>query len=289
MAKQTRKNRFRRKKKLTRAVLLRRIGLALKAVSAGLALAGVSAGFIFAYDYFTQSAHFMVQQIDVSGHQRLSREAILDAAGIDTGTNILALNMTVARKRLLAEPWIAGATIGRDIPSALLITVQEEQPLALLKTGDARGYLLNPDGRIFKRADDRDVGDWPNISGLDDGDLPAAGRPVTRGMQAVMQLLRLSREKDSPLPYTQIQNIAVDREIGLTVTLRGSARMMRLGFGHYREKCAVLGQLMDRFAADRRMAACRMIDLYDINRIVITLAPDDPAEPAREEVKVAGT
>lgn len=287
--KQTRKNRFRRKKALTRAVVIRRVRRALGVIAGMLLLAGVSAGFVFAYDYFTQSGHFTVRRIEVQGNQRLTRQAILDRAGIDPDTNILALNLSVARRRLLADPWVAGARIARDIPSGLKITVTEQQALARLQSGDDAEYLLNADGRIFKRADELDRGDWPRITGLDDGDLPVAGRPVTKGMQAVMQLLRLSRETTSPLPYARIRDIAVDREIGISVTLRESRRTIRLGFGNYRAKCAVLDRLTARFGSDPRLADCKMIDLYDINRIVITRAPDSAADPDKEEVKVAGT
>jgi cell division protein FtsQ len=159
----------------------------------------------------------------------------------------------------------------------------------LLKTVAGTGYLVNPEGRIFKRADDGEAGPWPQVTGLDDGDLPVAGRPASRGMQSVMQLLRLSREASSPLPYARIGTIVLDHEIGLSLSLRGTARTIRLGFGDYRDKAAALETLMARFERQPRLAACRMIDLYDIKRIVITLAPDDLTAPGHEEVNVAGT
>ena len=254
-----------------------------------LLLLGVSTGFIFVYDCFTQSEQFRAREVTVSGNQRLSRQAILAAAGIGPDTNILALNLSVAHKRLLAEPWIAEATIGRDIPSGLTIRVREEQPLALLTTGDASGYLLNPQGRIFKRVDDGEIGPWPRVSGIDDGDLPAPGRPISRGLAAVMALLELAREPSSPLPFADIEEIVLDHEIGLSLSFRGSPRTIRMGFGQYDQKAAVLDELMRRFANRPRLAACKMIDLYDINRIVITLDPDAPEATGPEEVQVAGT
>lgn len=288
--KQTRKNKFRRKRALTREVVVRRVRRTARGIGALLLLAGVSAGFVFAYDCFTQSDQFRVRTIAVSGNQRLDRQAILNAAGIDADTNILALNLTLARKRLLAQPWIADAAIGRDIPSRLHITVREETSLALLATSDGTGYLVNPEGRIFKRADAADAnGPWPRVRGIDDGDLPAAGRPVSRGMQAVVELLRLSREAGSPLPYADIAEIFLDREIGLSLTLRESPGDIRLGFGDYRRKAAALQALTAHLNARPDLAGCRMIDLYDINRIVVTLAPDDATSPGHEEVNVAGT
>ncbi|BBO82951.1 hypothetical protein DSCO28_35170 [Desulfosarcina ovata subsp. sediminis] len=287
--KPTRKNRFRKDKTRHRATLRRRIRSASLASLVGLALVATSAAFILAYDYFTQSRHFRVRQIEVDGQRRLDRQHILAVAGIGPETNILALNLTVARKRLLADPWIAEAAISRDIPSGLHVSVREEDPLALMEMPDKEGFLINTAGRIFKRETHSDTGPWPQVQGLDHRDLPVPGRPVTHAFQAVMDLLTLAREKNSPLPLAQIRRIHLDRQIGATVFVGDAGQAIKLGFGHFREKCAALGALHRQMHADSRLANCQTIDLFDINRIVITMAPAASSDSASEEVKVAGT
>ncbi|GAB6904826.1 hypothetical protein JCM12296A_06600 [Desulfosarcina cetonica] len=254
-----------------------------------LALLTTSAAFIFAYDYFTQSRQFEARHIAVDGQKRLSAERVLEIAGITPGCNILDLNLSVARKRLIADPWIADATVRRDIPSGLQVSIQEEDPLALLEMKDTSGFLVNRQGRVFKRADALDTGAWPRVQGLDRADLPVGELPDSRAFLGVKKLLLLTREKGSALPFAHIRQIRMDSQIGATVYMGETQRAIKLGFGHYREKLAALGELMTGMQADSRLADCQTIDLFNINRIVITLAPGDLADPALEEVNVAGT
>ena len=282
--KATRKNRFKKEKIIRRSRLQARMRLTLRTVAGVLALAMLSLGFIFVHDYFTQSPHFLAREIAVHGTQRLSREHVLTVAGIDPRTNILSLNLSTTRKRLLADPWIADAVVSRQIPSGVQISIREEQPLAFLELGDHKGYLVNVAGKVFNLAQRLDGQNLPTVQGLSPADLPAPGRPDSVAFRAVRSLLQLSREKGSPLPFADLRRIRMDREIGATVFMGASDRAIKLGYGRYREKCVTLKHLMARMKRDSRMVRCRVIDLFDIDRIVVTLAPVGPSGSDQEEV-----
>ena len=158
----------------------------------------VSGSFIFAYDYFTQTRHFQARRVEVTGQQRLSRQQVLKIAGIEKQTNILAVNLTTTRKRLLADPWIADVTVSREIPSGLRFHVVEEKPLALLDMGSGGRFLINKGGTVFKREDDPGSSDLPRVEGLNHADLPVDGRPDTMAFKAVMTLFRPGRQKEQP-------------------------------------------------------------------------------------------
>jgi cell division protein FtsQ len=241
-----------------------------------LALVATSAAFIFAYDYFTQTQHFQARRIVVTGMQRLSRQQVLEIAGIELRTNILSVNLTTTRKRLLADPWVAEATVSREIPSGLHLHIREEIPLALLDMGSREGFLINRAGEVFKRWEGADGAALPRVQGLGHADLPAAGMPPSEAFRAVMTLFQLAGEKNSPLPLSGIRRIRMDREIGATVYTDEENRAVKLGFGGYREKCQALGHLMSRLGRDSRLTRYTVIDLFDVNRIVITLASVDP-------------
>lgn len=279
-----RKNRFKKEKTLRRTRWRVRLRLTLRAAGGTLALAAVSSGFIFIHDYFTQSPQFLARDIAVRGNQRLSQEQVLTVAGVDAQTNILSLNLSTTRKRLLAEPWIADAVVSRQIPAGVHIVIREEQPLAYLKMDDGGGYLINEAGEVFKRAANPDDRTLPTIQGLNPADLPVSGRPDSEAFRAVMTLLKLTREQDSPLPYTDLHRILMDREIGATVYTGASDRAIKLGYGRYRDKCVALNHLMARLKRDSRMARCQVIDLFDVDRIVVTLAPAGPSGSDEEEV-----
>ena len=282
--KPTRKNRFKKENTVRRARLRGRVVFLAKAVAVSLALVTVSAGFILVYDFFVQCRQFRAHDIVVTGNRRLSQQQVLGIAGIDSQTNILSLNLTTTRKRLLADPWIAEATVERKIPSGITITVREERPLALLEMGNGQAFLINVDGRVFKRTASMDGTRLPRIQGLSLADLPVSGKPDSEALRAVMTLLRLAREKNSPLAYADLRRIHMDREIGATVYTGEDDRAIKFGFGHYREKCRALRYFLARMKSDNRLARTQVIDLYDAKRIVITLAPASESGSDQEEV-----
>ena len=260
-----------------------RVVLAAKGFLGALALVATSAAFIFAYDYFTQTRHFQVRQIVVTGMQRLSRLKVMEIAGVGLQTNILSVNLATTRKRLLADPWVAEATVSREIPSGLRMHIREEVPLALLDMGAGEGFLINPAGGVFKRWDGLVRDALPRVQGLDHADLPVSGMPASEAFEAVMTLFRLAGEKNSPLPLSGIRRIRMDREIGATVYTGENNRAVKLGFDRYREKCQALGQLMLRLSRDSRLTRYKAIDLFDVNRIVITLVSVDPSSSDHKE------
>lgn len=258
--------------------------LGAKALLGVLALVAVSGAFIFTYDYFTQSRHFQARRIEVTGQHRLTRRQVIEIAGVGTQANILAVNLATTRKRLMAHPWIADVTVGREIPSGLRFHIREEKPLAFLDMGAGHRFLINSAGRVFKREGGSSTIDLPRVQGLDHADLPVAGQPVTHAFQAVMTLFRLAGKTDSLPSLADIRRIRMDREIGATVYIGDDSRAVKLGFGRYREKVEALEQLMIRLSRDGRLTRYRVIDLFDVNRIVITLASAGPSGSDHEEV-----
>ncbi|HSO20493.1 MAG TPA: FtsQ-type POTRA domain-containing protein, partial [Desulfosarcina sp.] len=179
MAHATRKNRFKKNRQDDRLRLRRRIGAIGRAFGFVTALLAASAVFILAHDYFTQSGHFQARRIEVTGNRRLTHQQVLDIGRIGLQTNILSVNLAVTRKRLLADPWIAEATVSRQIPSGLHLQILEETPLAVLDMGSGEELLINVAGRVFERRASSEASEWPCVRGLDHGDLPVGGQPGT--------------------------------------------------------------------------------------------------------------
>lgn len=264
-----RKNQLKKKQTVRRNNVRRRAHLTIKVLLGVLVLMAVSGGFIFTYEYFIQTTHFQADRIIVIGQEQLSRQQVLDIAGIKYQVNILSVNLTTVRKQLLNEPWIADATVRRKIPSELSIHIREEKPLAVLEIPNGQRFLINVAGQVFKRADPSEVTTLPVVTGLTTSDLPTLRSRKTRSLQAVMTLFHLAAKKNSPLPLKKIKRVSLDREIGVTVFTTKENRTVKLGFGHYKKKVEVFGLLMDRLRKIQRFADVKLIDLFDVNRIVI--------------------
>jgi len=243
--------------------------------------------FIFVHDVFTQSDHFRAQRIHVEGTQRLSPQAVIARAGVHPGINVLSVNLSAARKRLLAHPWIAEAEIQREIPSTLRIRIREHLPAAVVEMG--RKFLLNRQGEIFKEWEASDPADLPAVAGLMLADLrvadrsgaaaglpffnfgtvpPAAAAP-SRSMDAVLQVLTLGRDSGSILPNRELRGIRVDRELGLTLVAYEESRAIRIGYNDYPAKYHLLRDLLAFFRAQPKIADFERIDLTDMNRVIV--------------------
>jgi cell division protein FtsQ len=95
----------------------------------------ISVFVIYSFYYFSQSSFFALQKIEVRGQQHLAPAEVASQSGLSDGANIFQLNLDQARERLLADPWIAGATLRRQLPNKVEIDIVERQPSALLIAG----------------------------------------------------------------------------------------------------------------------------------------------------------
>ncbi len=228
---------------------------------------GMSLVFILGYDFLTQCSYFRAESITVSGLQRLSTKGVLEQAKIKRGANILALNLPLTRKRLLAHPWINDAEVSRKLPDRIHIKITEHQPIAILDLG--RKVMSNADGTIFIEWSKADADDLPVISGLEFSDLHDSENTPANPLQAVMAVLRLGQKKGAILPNRLINRIHVDREIGLTVYAFDKPKAIKLGYNRYPDKLNSLKNILFHLRARHEFVDFESIDLNNLNRIVV--------------------
>jgi cell division protein FtsQ len=244
----------------------------------------VSALFILGYDFLTQCSYFKAQSIVIDGTDRLSEEEILGQAGIQKGMNILSVNLSMARKKLLAHSWIADAEVSRELPFTIAIRIKEHRPLAVLDLG--RKFLIDTRGEIFKERAASDPDELPVITGLEYSDLDVSGdaaalyrsesvggNALKNPFGAVMDVLRLGQKPESVVPNTAIERIHVDREIGLTLHASyyasGRVRAIKLGYDDYQSKYLMLKNILFHLQERKSVPDFDSIDLNNVNRIVV--------------------
>ena len=250
-------------------------------------LVAASGLFIFIHDVVTQCDYFRAATVAVEGNQRLSSKQVAEQARIEEGMNILAANLTVARKRLLSHPWIAEAEILREIPSGFTIRIREHVPLAIIDLG--RKFLINEKGAIFKAWTASDPAHFPVVTGLQMSDVATHSRRVTlkkthaaeadrhpdatqthfSPLDAVMHVLRLGKQAECVLPNNLIKQIRVDRQLGVTLHVWARIKIIKLGYHHYADKYSMLKHITVYLKKRRDDSVFESIDLNNINRIVV--------------------
>jgi len=241
--------------------------------------------FIFGYDFLTQCDYFRAEQLTVTGSRKLSKAQVLKQARLDRGINILSVNLSAVRKRLMADSWIAEAEVSRELPSKIHIRIKEHKPLAVIDLG--RKFLINTRGEIFKEVAASDPGNLPIVSGLEFSDINVMGESRSLPFDAVMDVLTLGQKPQSVIPNSLIDTIQVDRDIGLTIYARdvasGRFNAIKIGFHDYPRKYAGLKNVLLYLKKGEAFSRLDFIDLNNLNRIVVQPAGiESPAGDPKE-------
>jgi cell division protein FtsQ len=237
--------------------------------------------FILSYDFITQCDYFRAESLVVSGADKLSEEEVLQQARIKKGLNILSVNLSMTRKRLLAHSWIAEAEVSREPPAGINISIKEHKPVAVLDLG--RKFLIDARGEIFKEMTASDPDNLPIISGLEFSDINVQGQPRSMPFKAVMKVLELGQKSESVLPYRLIKRIQVDREIGLSIYAFDRIKAIKIGYNNYSGKYAQLKKVLLYLQKRDGFSRLESIDLNNLDRIVVNpMSVESPAGDHKE-------
>ncbi|EGO62573.1 cell division protein FtsQ/DivIB [Acetonema longum] len=95
--------------------------------------------FVLATFLFLHSDFFLVGTVSIQGNHHLSKEEILQIAGIPERINIFRLNTTDIANKLLKDLRIYEVKILRKYPATVIINIRERQPLVYL--ANAYGFV----------------------------------------------------------------------------------------------------------------------------------------------------
>lgn len=91
-----------------------------------------------------------VENVLVTGRNRVSRAEAAAALGARRGMPILGFDPHAARLRLEALPWVRTATVERRLPDTIYLHLTERAPLALWQS-DGELALIDTDGVVVAR------------------------------------------------------------------------------------------------------------------------------------------
>jgi cell division protein FtsQ len=99
---------------------------------------------------WTARAGWEVRHVELVGVKEQNRLAIYGAA-LGGGSNaMLATDLDAVRRRLLALPWVADASVERRLPDTLVIRISERRPVALWQLG-GKLAAIDMSGRVLTR------------------------------------------------------------------------------------------------------------------------------------------
>ncbi|PRQ04771.1 cell division protein FtsQ [Enhygromyxa salina] len=228
----------------------RRLGLAaLKlgttvVVAWGLLIAGREV-----YEYATTSARFEVQHFIYEPSQHLDDDQLRELLAIEPGTNILACELTELSERVAAHPWVALATVTRNLPDTLEIEVIEHEPEAIVLAG--RFYLVNAEGQPFKAVERGERGELPIITGIERSTLAEARDDAVAELVTALDIIHLYQAKQRP----RLGEVNLGDDGSVTLYTAEAGTQLRLGRDDFEARLvrwdalrAALGDRSDRLA-----------------------------------------
>ena len=140
-----------------------------------------------------------VDAVAVSGARFSDPAAVREAAGIGVGAPLLLADLDAAERDIEALPFVADATVRRDLPSRVLVEVAERTPAAVVGVAGRR-VLVDDTGRVLA------AGEHPEtvprtpafipVLAPQGGEAPAVGRTIDRDLLPAVSLA--ARLRDDP-------------------------------------------------------------------------------------------
>ncbi|GJO00737.1 cell division protein FtsQ [Mycobacterium marinum] len=175
-------------------------GLKMLLATVALVVVGVGLGLVL---YFTPA--MSARDVVVTGVGTVTREEVLGAASVPTGTPLLQINTKDVADRVATIRRVASARVQRQYPSALRITIVERVPLVVKDFPDGP-HLFDRDGVDFA------TGPPPPALPYLDVDDPRPTDPATLAALEVLTALR-------PEVAGQVGRIAAPSVSSITLTL----------------------------------------------------------------------
>jgi cell division protein FtsQ len=243
--------------------------VALLAFCAGGGLGGVGYGVPAAWAWCKAHSYFAVREISIVGHARLTREEVMQWAGVRPGTSIWDAVPGPVAVRLRGHAWIEHASVRRTFPGSVRIELRERKPAAIARLQQL--HYVDDQGHILGALRDADSTDFPFITGLEEEN---AGNFAPVALQRAALVLRRCAETGW---LESVSEIHVERRRGVTLFPLHTAVPIILGWGNWEEKLERAARALS--AWEGRESEVLQVDASFRDLVIVRLRHRrDPAE-----------
>jgi cell division septal protein FtsQ len=234
--------------------------------------------------FFWENPDYNLAEVSIHTDGPLTREQILQATNIQEGKNIFAINLSAARKGLMALPQVERAEIERILPNKISIDIAERKPVAWVAekedgdpSSDPGAFLIDKDGILLRVKNQvPDYYHLPVISGLAVDNYEEGETVELPEVKAALELVRLTGE--NPARY-QVRSIDVSKGYCMVVS---DERHAKITF-----PLEDIGAQLDRLAllyanVDLSKREIQTVNLLVQRNVPVTFAPAPEADPMED-------
>jgi len=244
-----------------------------------------------------ENPDYFVHEINFTTDGALTREQVLNTAGIAEELNIFTIDISRARSLIEQMPQVESAVVQRQLPNRITVTVSERRPIAWVAAkGDEdpssseRSFLIDARGTVLRsRVILPEYYHLPIISGFETENLVPGQRVPAWEMQSALELVSLNADNTR----FQVRNIDLSKGYCLIVTDQRHAKIT-FGLDKIDVQLSRLNRYLDRAAADKK--EIQTVNLIVERNVPVTFydpdaenAPPSEPPPAVKPGKVAST
>ncbi len=237
----------------------------LKMIAAGAAALSLVSGILYGcYRAVSTVTLFSLKTIDVSSTKHLTRDELLGLAGIETGKDLLRMNLKRMGEHILQNPWVETVRINRYFPDAVSIVITEREPVAIINMGFI--YYLDKKGNVFKVLNQGDKLDFPVVTGFSEEELGSDPKGTKEALEATCLLLKILREKCAFI-LADVSEIHYDKGYGFTLFTAAGALPIKVGSEDFPAKVERFARIYQGLMV--QLPSIRYIDLDYNDKIIV--------------------
>lgn len=162
-------------------------------------------GIIKLYKFTITTPYFNTEYIEVSGNNRIPKNAIIADAGIKLGVNSLAVNIGKVENSILLNPWVEQVSVKRVLPRGFSIKIKERIPSFWVHSQGQLNYS-DVKGRVIAPVGSSNFVSLPTLN-VQDG-----SEDILNNLSAYIEDIKIDV---LPIEFTSISNINVNRAKGV--------------------------------------------------------------------------
>lgn len=125
------------------------------------------------------SIFFKVERIYVSGTEKYTPEAVLEASGISVGENLIGLSKAQKASNILSNlPYVKEVQIGIKLPDTVNISIVELAVTYSIQDSEGRWWLIDSQGKVVEGVNAAEAKDHTSVLGILIQD-PVPGQVIT--------------------------------------------------------------------------------------------------------------
>ena len=232
-----------------------------------LVLALLVAGGVVGYRAVIDSPYFVVRVVEVQPSAHLTRARIIELLGLTGPTSVFRFDETAATEALLAERWVAHATVTRKLPDRVTVHIEERDAAGVVVMGEL--FLVDDEGRPFVKPGRDEAQGLPLVTGLSRAEWSADQDAASARIRSALALAR-SYERSPVALKRRLSDVRLAP--GGRMELMLGPMRVAMGSAGFGEKLIRLDAI-DRSLRERNLDAAYVLLSDDLKRAIVMEKP----------------